>query len=293
MNRIPLNRLQYTGSREVEELTAAFAEIHQLEYAVENSVDRPHLRRCQIFVPSEEADHLRQTLVRFWEGYSGWCAEPEPVPDIRIKPVRDDWRTAWRRFFRGRQVTPLWYIAPPWETPDQYSGTLLSVDAGPAFGTGHHPTTVLCLELMALVPGRERRFLDAGSGSGILSIAAAVSSGDSSFGFDRDPDAASIAASNAERNCVDSMVEFVTGSWDCLGSRQFDYAAVNMLPVNFTGSLDILRGAVKPDGYAVFSGIVGHERDALIRVLEEHGFLLLEELQSGDWFGFLCRRKSD
>jgi ribosomal protein L11 methyltransferase len=88
--------------------------------------------------------------------------------DVRIEPVPDGWESEWMRFHRPVEVGSLW-IGPPWERPRPGFEPVV-IDPGLAFGTGAHPTTQLCIELLqALERGR---LLDVGSGSGVLAIAA-------------------------------------------------------------------------------------------------------------------------
>jgi len=90
-------------------------------------------------------------------------------PAARVTEVEAGWEDRWRRFHRGVAVGPVW-VGPPWERPP--AGTLaVEIDPGRAFGTGAHPTTRLCLELLIGLP--RGSLLDIGCGSGVLAIAAA------------------------------------------------------------------------------------------------------------------------
>ena len=81
-----------------------------------------------------------------------------------------DWRDRWRAFHRGARVGPLW-VGPPWEDAAARRRSRSSIDPGRAFGTGAHPTTRLCLELLAELP--RGSLVDVGCGSGVIAIAAA------------------------------------------------------------------------------------------------------------------------
>jgi ribosomal protein L11 methyltransferase len=116
----------------------------------------------------------------------------------RAEPVESGWADAWRRFHRPVRVGPLW-IGPPWETPDA-DALAVVVDPGRAFGTGSHPTTRLCLALLAEQP--PGRLLDLGCGSGVLSIAGVRLGFGPVLGLDVDPAAIEATEANAAANGV-------------------------------------------------------------------------------------------
>ena len=126
-----------------------------------------------------------------------------PVPSDftveRDEPVADGWEDAWRAFHRGIPVGRLW-VGPPWEQPP--TGLIpVVIEPGRAFGTGAHPTTHLCLELLqAVEPGS---LLDIGCGSGVLSIAAAKLGFAPVTAVDVDPVAIEVTRANARANGVD------------------------------------------------------------------------------------------
>jgi ribosomal protein L11 methyltransferase len=125
--------------------------------------------------------------------------------------VDDGWEDRWRNFHRPIRVGRLW-VGPPWETaPDDALAVV--VDPGRAFGTGAHPTTQLCLELLQeLEPGS---LLDVGCGSGVLSVAAALLGHAPVLGVDIEGPSIAATAENAERNGVELDARLV-GSEDVL-----------------------------------------------------------------------------
>jgi ribosomal protein L11 methyltransferase len=120
--------------------------------------------------------------------------------------VDDGWEDRWRNFHRPIRVGRLW-VGPPWETaPDDALAVV--VDPGRAFGTGAHPTTQLCLELLQeLEPGS---LLDVGCGSGVLSVAAALLGHAPVIGVDIEGPSIAATAENAERNGVELEARLVT-----------------------------------------------------------------------------------
>ncbi len=95
------------------------------------------------------------------------------VVEVSGREVPDDWAERWKRFHRPVLIGGRIYVRPPWEEPAVRPGvTEIVIDPGQAFGTGTHPTTALCLELMLELKARGS-FADLGCGSGVLAIAAA------------------------------------------------------------------------------------------------------------------------
>jgi ribosomal protein L11 methyltransferase len=170
--------------------------------------------------------------------YAVYADEPPIGFDvIQAEDVRDGWEDAWREFHHGVRIGALW-VGPPWEDapPDT---TAVIVDPGRAFGTGAHATTRLCLELLQEV--QPSSLLDVGSGSGVLSIAAAKLGFAPVGAFDLDEDAMEATATNAKVNgvAVDVLDEL----------RPADLAVMNI-------ALDVVEGLLPklPVGRAITSG---------------------------------------
>ncbi|MGH3071301.1 MAG: 50S ribosomal protein L11 methyltransferase [Gaiellaceae bacterium] len=126
---------------------------------------------------------------RIWQAFGGAAASD----------VEEDWQDRWRQFHRPVRAGSLW-IGPPWERPDE-DAIAVVIDPGRAFGTGGHPTTQLCLQLLE----RQARgsVLDVGCGSGVLAIAAAKLGFSPVLAFDFDPQAVEAAERNAAENGVE------------------------------------------------------------------------------------------
>ena len=123
----------------------------------------------------------------------------EAFPAAAVTEVEAGWEDRWREFHHAVTIGPLW-IGPPWEAAPAGVQTVV-IDPGRAFGTGAHPTTRLCLELLlALAPAA---LLDVGCGSGVLSIAAAKLGFRPVTAIDFDSHAVAAAGANAAVNGVE------------------------------------------------------------------------------------------
>jgi ribosomal protein L11 methyltransferase len=128
------------------------------------------------------------------------------------RPVEAGWEYRWRVFHRPSRVGPLW-IGPPWERPDADAISVV-IEPGRAFGTGAHPTTRLCLDLLlALHPAS---LLDVGCGSGVLAIAAARLGFAPVVAIDIDAEAVGTARANADVNGVSVRVDRLDALHDAL-----------------------------------------------------------------------------
>jgi ribosomal protein L11 methyltransferase len=123
--------------------------------------------------------------------------------DVRGEEVPDDWAERWKRFHVPLLLGGRLYIRPPWEQPAVRPGVQeVVIDPGQAFGTGTHPTTRLCLELLLDVDAEGGSFADLGCGSGVLAIAASKLGFDPVSAFDADRAAVAATDSNARANAV-------------------------------------------------------------------------------------------
>lgn len=126
---------------------------------------------------------------RLWQAFGG----------ARAADVSADWRDRWKKFHRPVRIGPIW-IGPPWHEPP-LDATAVVIDPGRAFGTGAHPTTQLCIEL--LLELERGSAVDLGCGSGVLAIVAAKLGFAPVLAFDSDENAVSATVSNVQANGVD------------------------------------------------------------------------------------------
>lgn len=208
----------------------------------------------------------------------------------------DDWKFAYRRHFKVEKIGSRLVTIPEWEldnyiVEDGRVGVIL--DPGLAFGTGKHETTRTCLEYieeLSSVLGPEPTMIDMGSGSGILSIAAAKLGYCNVHGFDIDSEAVQASKENAERNRV--AVEY---SRYALGRPNFKAPEkrYDLVVANILGPL-LIRFASEIDLYVkshlVISGILSEVYDEVLAAFTALGYKEISRKTSGEWSTGLLKR---
>jgi ribosomal protein L11 methyltransferase len=182
-----------------------------------------------------------------------------------------DWEAEWRRFFAPVWATERIVIHPSWIPVDITEGQIaVIIDPKMAFGTGAHESTQLCLQALEsyLRPGA--RCLDLGTGSGILSIAAALLGAGPVLALDIDEKAVANARENLAHNRVGSeQVEVRLGGVETVAERAFNLVLANIQSHVLRPLLTPLRGLLAADGRIAFSGLLAREEAAFCRWVTE------------------------
>ena len=211
----------------------------------------------------EDAERARARLLAELPQWQDLLNDGDSL-STEIIAVRDeDWAEAWKQYFHLFRVSDRLVVRPSWEAYESKPGeVVVEIDPGMCFGTGHHGTTRACLEFMDELAARygSVSFLDAGCGSGILSLAAVRLGYGPVRAFDHDPDAAMVTRENLERAGHAADVDVCTADLaDFVPAAPYRVVAANILaPVliqNATGVVDW----VEPAGYLLLSGILSEQ----------------------------------
>ena len=203
--------------------------------------------------------------------------------------------TQWRDFFRPFQVNDRLLIRPSWDTsPVPRDNACLTLDPGLAFGTGMHPTTRMCLEMLAHHARQHGGgdLLDAGCGSGILSLAALRLGLRTAVGVDIDPQAVAAAADNAATNDLQEHVQFFT-SWNDAAAGPFDMIVANIFLGPLVEMMQTLRQRLKPGGTLIASGIIAPQEPALTVSLKSAGLCVCSRMLKDGWIALAARSAQD
>ena len=197
-----------------------------------------------------------------------------------------DWAEAWKEHFHverfGRVV-----VVPSWRTYDPQEGDIvITLDPGMAFGTGQHETTRMCLEALDARVRPTVRVLDAGCGSGILSIAAAKLGAREVLAVDIDPDCVRITRENAEQNAAADIVRALQVAPDDYGwaaGQRFDVIVANIIAATIIDLTPVFAEALEAGGRLIASGIIGAREDEVLRTLVGAGLQVESVRVMGEW----------
>jgi ribosomal protein L11 methyltransferase len=213
-------------------------------------------------------------------------------PELTISRIADqDWGRNWQRFFRPDRVTGKLSIWPAWEpVPVSINGHVIRIDPGPAFGTGRHSTTRMCLEAMEkIVPAESWTLLDVGTGSGILAMYGAMLGAKRIIAIDTDPEALRWAKQNIELNGLTGSIEFSSMPIEKLE----DPCSVVVANLILGEILDIFPNfprLLKPDGILILSGILEDQVEQVKGVLEPYGLCEHEILFQEEWACVIAKK---
>jgi ribosomal protein L11 methyltransferase len=197
----------------------------------------------------------------------------------------EDWAEAWKAFFKPQKIGQKIVVKPTWcEYKADPGAIVLELDPGMAFGIGTHPTTALCINLIEDYLNTGDSFLDIGTGSGILMIAAVKLGAGFVCGLDKDPVAIEVAAANLELNGVDSWkFSLRTGNLLSGIKDKYDFIAANIFTHVILELLDNLDQALAKDGIFVCSGIFEENKNLVIAAMKKMGFEILEIRAQEEW----------
>ena len=230
--------------------------------------------RLRAFFPeTARASALEQSVRDYLDGLRqlGFA----PAHEVTVVALADEnWHEAWRVHFTPRRVGRRLVIAPPWDTPVAGRRLVITIEPGRAFGTGHHGSTLGCLEALEAAVEAEapRRMIDLGTGSGILAIAAARLGVDGVLAVDDDPDAVASAMANAARNHVSDRVRCVLADAERLDETAAPLVVANLLTAAHRKLAPRYGRAVLPGGTLVLGGILDGEGAEVAAALGAHGF---------------------
>jgi ribosomal protein L11 methyltransferase len=243
---------------------------------------------------SRELDSIKQRILLFVDDLRRIFPEIGS-PKVSVTPLENsNWSENWRSFFHPEMVTPRLCVAPPWETPKaDWKGELILMDPGPAFGTGQHATTRMCLRAMeraSLSPGWWS-MLDVGTGSGILAIYGAKLGAGRILALDTDPEALRWAERNIEINGFAGKIELTENQVHALDER-FALITANLTMDVILDILPSLRRLLDTGGRLILSGLLREQVEKTRKGLRKEGLPMGKVYHRGEWASIVTRRRN-
>ncbi len=274
------------------------------DYSGEGNVVGP-LRVCGYLKADDQLHAERQRLEEsLWH-----LGQIQPLPAAKYKPVAEaDWSQVWKQHFHPVPVGQRLFIIPDWLDVEAGSRIVVRINPGMAFGTGTHPTTQLCLEILEDRLGMARTdyqgeensqltMIDVGCGSGILGVAAAKLGVGHILGVDLDPKAIEIAHQNAVVNGVQEQLELATGSVGEVKSGKFSIRRAPLVVANILAHVLVilleqgLGDLLTNQGNLILAGILEEQTGEVEAAIEASGLRLEERRQIADWVALVVKKQ--
>jgi ribosomal protein L11 methyltransferase len=230
------------------------------------------------------------------------------LPEPQYKTIHQtDWSESWRQHYQPIPIGQRLIVVPAWIDNIAENRIQIKIEPGMAFGTGTHPTTQLCLEIIETLLidqsnslslglfGEEINVIDVGCGSGILAITTAKLGANRVLGVDTDLQAIQSATKNAEINNVQEHINFKLGSLTEIKNGEFNLikaplVLVNILAVVIIKLLDEgLADLLTSNGILVLSGILEEQTENVKEAILRNNLQIIHHRQSGDWVAITAK----
>jgi len=212
----------------------------------------------------------------------------------------EDWLTSWKKYWAPELVGNHLLILPCWININEKfkDKQIIKIDPGAAFGTGSHPSTYLCLEKMENILFSNKKALDIGSGSGILSIAARLLGAKEVCAVDNDYLAINSTKSNFQLNFGNlKNLNTYLGPFNEVilknQLQQFDIVLCNILAEAIKEMIPNIYECLRKNGEVIFSGILNSQKDEIIKILIQNDLKLLDVSTRKDWACISAQKVSD
>lgn len=204
----------------------------------------------------------------------------------------EEWATSWKKYYHPVKISEKFTIVPTWEeyTPVNTDELIIELDPGMAFGTGTHPTTVLCIQALERYLNNGDQVIDVGTGSGILSIAAALLGAESVHAVDLDPVAVESARLNVKLNKKSGQITVKQNNLLDNMPEENDVIIANILAEVILRFTNDAYKLLKKDGIFITSGIINHKKQEVRDALTKAGFDIVETLAMEDWISIIAKK---
>jgi len=243
------------------------------------------------YVPLDATARNRQAMIDVGIRLISILNPMEPLQERILD--EQEWETAWRSHFTLLRIGTRLVIKPTWQEylPNSRE-KVMELDPGMAFGTGHHPTTRMCLEELERRVSDGMRVLDMGTGSGILAVAASKLGAQSVVAMDIDTIAVRMARANLRHNGITQMVKVIHGTLPHpqVSNKRFELVTANIIARTIIEKTRLLTDVLAPGGVLVASGILQDQQNEVEKAFHRTPLVILDIRQQDDWVAVLARR---
>ncbi|HMD89008.1 MAG TPA: 50S ribosomal protein L11 methyltransferase [Anaerolineaceae bacterium] len=241
-------------------------------------------------------EHIEENRQRVVEAL--WhLSQIQALPEPSFREIQDEnWMAAWKKHYHPIPIGKRLLILPAWIEQEDPNRLAVRIDPSMAFGTGTHPTTQLCMEMVEKYTRPGEPVIDVGCGSGILSIGALELGASRALSVDIDLAAIRSTRENAESNGVSGQLETGQGSVLEILQGQFSLKRSPLVLANILAPVIIrlfevgLADLLSDDGVIVLSGILVEQSGGVEAAARQHGLYLIETLQSSDWVALAFKK---
>lgn len=238
-------------------------------------------------------EYLEDKKNVFLEMLKQKCEENDILYKVIYSKVNeDDWSESWKKYFLPEKITQKLVVKPTWQ---EYTANedekIIELDPGMAFGTGTHPTTYLCMNMIEKYVKENQNVLDVGTGSGILMIAAKKLGASKVYGVDIDDVAVKVAKDNLILNNIKEDEYFVAKGnlLDVFSDIKFEMVVSNILAEVIVILLDDIKKVLKKDGILILSGIIKEKAEMVKNKMKLVGIECIDILEKDEWVAIAGR----
>lgn len=252
----------------------------------------PETFSVRTYIPKDDSTDERRANIEIGVKLINHLHPIEPLKETEIKD--EDWETNWKQYFHPIRVGRKLVICPTWqEHASLRDDVIIFLDPGMAFGTGHHPTTRMCMELLEETIVGGEKIIDLGCGSGILSVTAVKLGALSSIGFEIESNASKVAKENCVLNGVDESVEVFNSTLPDYrySEGDFDLALANISAKVIIELADHLTKGLRSGGKLILSGVLENALEDVRDVFKPLGVVFEKVMTDSDWTAVLATKK--
>ncbi len=216
----------------------------------------------------------------------------KPLSPLAVRTVSPyEWEEAWKAHFQPLRIGKRLVVRPTWHEVEASEGDIvLTLDPGLAFGTGHHPTTRMCLEQLERRVEAGMRVLDLGTGSGLLAQGALLLGAEWALALDTEADAVRSSRRNLKAAGLSRRVRIARGTLPHALATGLDLTVANISAKVLVELAGALAETLRPGGTLIASGVLEERGDEVREALLGAGFEELETQQTEDWLALCFRR---